>query len=150
MVSIICRFKFAPFSLSCLASILFKESLSVILLIDSIRIAAPSGSGIPLDADMSRALQAMPFDKHDDKSPPDIPAIKVVFEEEEEEEEEKSFFSSVSSLYKLSLLSPLMSLDNIIGFLLESGMPSTGIPSNTTTSLTSLSLTHFTTVSNTE
>ena len=55
----------------------------MILLIDSIRIAAPSGSGIPLDADMSRALQAMPFDKHEDKSPPDIPAIKVVFEEEE-------------------------------------------------------------------
>jgi hypothetical protein len=50
----------------------------VILLSDSIIMAAPSGSGILLAADMSKALEAIPFDKQEDKIPPDIPPIKAV------------------------------------------------------------------------
>ena len=39
----------------------------MILLRDSIRVAAPSGSGIPLAAYMSMALEAIPFDRQEDK-----------------------------------------------------------------------------------
>ncbi len=46
---------------------------------NSTRIAAPSGSGIPLVANTRKALQAIPFDRHEDKRPPDIPPIKAVF-----------------------------------------------------------------------
>ena len=50
------------------------------LVSDSIRMAAPSGSGIALAADRIRALEAIPFDKQDDKIPPAIPPIKAVVE----------------------------------------------------------------------
>jgi hypothetical protein len=44
----------------------------------SIRIVAPSGSGIPLAAYMSMALEAIPFDRQDAKIPPDNPPINAV------------------------------------------------------------------------
>ncbi|HET6641423.1 MAG TPA: hypothetical protein VFG77_07455 [Nitrososphaeraceae archaeon] len=39
--------------------------------------AAPSGSGIPLVEDMNKALEASPFDRHEDNNPPANPPINA-------------------------------------------------------------------------
>jgi hypothetical protein len=52
---------------------LLLDSVDVVYL--SSRRAAPSGSGIPLFVDMSKALEGSPFDRQEDSKPPPSPPI---------------------------------------------------------------------------